>query len=148
MPYIYTSINQSLDTKPMVRELDAERCAVRLSANRRKRQHLAQPQHGNRPMPAIYLLDLAFIVRELKVRIPAHHTSSSPPFPSNSNSFIQYTHIRRKKTDTGSSDSTPGERPKACLLGSILALMQCNHAVLTGFWSRPRLEPQYPQLLH
>lgn len=62
------------------------------------------------------VLDVAFIVRELQVRIPAHHSSFLDP------THLQYSTPKERK-QTGPSDSTPGERPKACLPGSILAPM-------------------------
>lgn len=64
----------------MVRQLDAERCAVRL-ANARDNIWLI------RQCLQFIVLNLAFIVRELQVRIPAHHPSFLPlshPTPSHS----------------------------------------------------------------
>lgn len=126
MPYIYTPINQSSNTKPMVRELDAERCAVRLSAqalaNARDNIWLIRRMVTGQCLQFI-VLDLAFIVRELQVRIPAHHSSFLPlshPTPSHS-----YTYSTPKAKKQGHRTRPTESVRRACLLGHPCSLA-CN----------------------
>lgn len=141
--YIYIYFNtQSFNTKPMVRELDAARCAVRLCT----KSTLTDARDNiwlNRSMAtgqclAFIVLDLAFIVRELQVRIPAHHSSSFFSL------FPLHTPTPKERNRVIGLDPRRASEGLFAWLHPCTMQMQCNHAVLTGFGSRPRLEPQSP----
>lgn len=100
----------------MVRGLDAGKCAVRVSARRalidaRDNIWLKRSMATGQCLEFI-VLDLVFIVRELQVRIPAHHLAL-PLFPPNS-----LIHLRRKKQGHRTRPRRASERP-VCLASSL-----------------------------
>jgi hypothetical protein len=115
----------------MVRESDAERCAVRLSAQRaptNARDNI-WPDRSMRTGQCLQfiVLDLVFIVRELKVRIPAHHTSSSRSSPTQPQ-LVQTVHTPMPK-EKKKRYRVIGLCPRRASEGLFAGLHPCSHAM-------------------